>query len=214
MSSSAHENNQDDVVSNVSAGSPPTGDQAASGPSNIAASVAPNTAAPITAQPPAQLDPYYSTDNANFPPGRSAPGFIPSGDPRPASFAQGNRWPIDTNLRDRICMGEVDGRKVRATRLTYDQVFSKYTAWQGHVSVSTMRGQVRKQVLPPDQRRRNPVIDGENVTALLKVVPNCTDSKGNISWTQVKEAVLAETGDSFGSAALHTKWSELNSPSP
>lgn len=169
-----------------------------------------NTPSP---SPPAEPhdDPYHTT---SFPPGKDDPGFIPFADPRTASVTQGNYWPISTFLRDKLFMSEVDGQGRRGTRLSYDQVFDKYTAWKGNVTTSTMRGQIRKLVLPPDKRRRKPVLDDTSREAMRRAVPNCKDHKGHILWNKVKKAIKSETDSSFGAAMLHKEWNAMQLKKP
>lgn len=90
-------------------------------------------------QPPNEYssDPYHTE---SFPPGTDGPDFVPFADPRKASKAQGNCWPIDVGLRDRLVMGERDGRYERGTRLSYMEILDKYTEWK-------MKGNITPTVL-------------------------------------------------------------------
>lgn len=118
--------------------------------------------------------------------------------------------PTGTELRNKITMGEVGYNELRENRLTYGQVLDKYDTWKGQAAESTMKGGVRKLARPKDQTVRNPTVNAAGIRAMRRAFPNCKDKKATILWTQVKAAVFAETGKSYGSALLHTTWEDLD----
>lgn len=104
--------------------------------------------------------------SSSFPPGADQPGFVPIGEDRVASRAQGNVWPVARDLMERIVAAErnVDGRRSRDTQLTYKQIKAKYSRWK--ISESTLRGIKRVYDLPREHRERIPTWNDEHVSEI------------------------------------------------
>lgn len=170
-----------------------------------------------------------------FPPGKDMPGFVPIGRIGIATAAQGNRWPIERQLMERLVGAERGhGEYRRNTRLTYKEILAKYSRWD--LKESTLRGIKRKITLPKEHRERKPRWDAEHVSinprnytrsshspllivdstlqinSLRLHVPTYTDKKGKVAWTKVVDAIKRDTGRPFGAGTTSKKWSDINKP--
>lgn len=201
-------------ASALSTAAPSTNDQSgsASGTAGPSASVqSANAHPPVVPQASsgAQTDPADPYYEPTFPPGRDLPGFVPFGQRGAASVAQGNHWPIDLALRDKILVGEVDGHDLRGTGISFEQVLAKYSAWQGHVTASTLRGRKRVHTVAAEHRGRVVQFDNVHLDALRAAIPGATDSNGDVKWMRVREAVIDATGRPFGASTLRKQWERM-----
>lgn len=81
-----------------------------------------------------------------------------------ATERQGNRWPIDRLVMEKIVATErnLDGKRPRDLKLSYKQIKAKYSRWE--VSESTLRGIKRNYDLPKEHRERKPTWDDLHVS--------------------------------------------------
>lgn len=133
-------------------------------PSSSSTPFAFSALAPVNLAP----NPFYAAQGvAIFPPGQDQPGFVPIGEDRVASRAQGNDWPIPRDLMERIIAAERDSAGShggsKEGQLTYKQIKAKYSRWR--ISESTLRGIKRVHDLPKEHRERVPTWNDEHVSA-------------------------------------------------